>query len=105
MILAFVIWSLTAVVFVVLGISTRKSEKAANFWANAKAPEVSDIKKYNSAVSTIWFVFAVLFELLGIPLLYCQQNSPVVLLPLLGTVILIIGIMIAYTRVEAKYRK
>lgn len=105
MIIGFVIWSIVALVFFGIGIWSRKSEKPAGFWANVKAPEVNDVKKYNNAVSVIWFVFAVIFEMLGLPLLFFEQNSPVFLVVLVGTIFLIIGIMIAYTMVENKYRK
>lgn len=105
MIIGFVIWSIVALLFFGIGIWSRKAEKPVGFWSNVKAPEVNDVKEYNNAVSIIWFVFAVIFELLGFPLLFFEQNSPIFLVVAVGTVFLIIGIMIAYTRVENKYRK
>lgn len=105
MVIAFLIWSAISVVFLIIGIKARRSETAVSFWSNAKAPEVSDIKQYNLAVSNLWFVFALVFEASGIPLLFCTQNSPLALISILGPVALIIGAMIAYTRIEAKYRK
>lgn len=50
-------------------------------------------------------VFAVVFEILGIPILFFEQNSPVFLVVVLGVVVLLIGIIIAYFKVEAKYRE
>ena len=105
MMIGFVIWSIVALLFLGIGIFSRKSKKPAGFWANTKAPEVNEVKKFNHAVSVIWFVFAILFELLGVPLLFVKQNSPVFLFLVVGAVFLIIGIMIAYTSVENKYRK
>lgn len=105
MLVAFIIWSVLFVLFVALGVYTRRSKKPVGFWANAKAPEIKDVKAYNKALSKIWFVFAVLFELMGLPLLAGNSDGALILVPELGTVFLVIGTMFAYTFVENKYRK
>ena len=105
MIAGFIIWSICALLFFVIGLRSRRSKKAAGFWANAKAPEVTDVRKYNHAVSNIWFVLAAAFELLGIPLLFLKQNSPMVFLSVIGVVFLLIGSMTAYVKIENTYRK
>lgn len=101
----FVIWSVMAVVFVGLGIWSWRSEKQVNFWSNTKSPEMKDVKKYNRAISKIWFTFAAGYEALGLPLLFYEQNSPMFLLTVIGLIFLVIGIMSAYMVVENKYRK
>lgn len=105
MIIGFVIWSMTALLFLGIGLWSRKSEKAVGFFSNTKPPEVTDIAKYNKAVSIIWFVFAIILELLGLPLLFFKQNSPLFIIVVLETFFLVIGIMIAYIRIEDMYRK
>lgn len=105
MMLAFLIWSVCALLFIVLGISARKKDKPVGFWANASAPEVTDVKKYNAAVSWLFIVFAIVFELLGLPLLFSEQNSPAILFSILGMLPLVIVTMVVYTRIESKYRK
>ena len=105
MMLAFGIWSVLSLLFVALGISTRYAKKPRGFWANAKVSEVRDVKQYNRALARLWFVFAAVLELLGLPLLMAEQNNPVFLLILLGIPALVIGMMIAYTRIESRYRK
>ncbi|NMB44630.1 MAG: hypothetical protein GX995_10945 [Clostridiales bacterium] len=105
MVIAFIIWSVISITFLVIGIIARLSKKPVEFWANVKAPEVNDVKRYNKDVSVLWFVFAVLFEIVGIPLLFCEQSSLIAFISIFGTVVLAIGIMIAYTLLEAKYRK
>lgn len=110
MIIAFIVWSLVAVLFLVIGLVDRKSEKPVGFWSNAKPwsnvkkLEVTDIRAYNNAVSTIWIVFAIVFEILGLPFLFFGQNSLVFLAVMAGVVVLIIGIMFAYVKVEGKYK-
>ena len=104
MIIAFVIWSVVALLFLGISIWSRKADKPVGFWSNVSAPEVNDVKRYNNAVSVIWFVFAVGFELLGLPLLFFKQNSPIFVLVAVGTIFLIIGVMGAYTIVENKFR-
>ena len=100
----FIIWSMCALCFLGIGIYARRSKQAVGFWANVKAPEVSDVKQYNRAVSNLWLIGAVLFELLGIPFLYAGQNSPLFIISILGTVLLILGMMVRYSFIESKYR-
>ena len=75
MIIAFIIWTLTALIFVAIGISSRIAKKPAGFFSGVKPPKVTDIKGYNRAVSIVWFVGAILLELMGVPLLFLEQNS------------------------------
>lgn len=49
------------------------------------------------------YVFTVLFELIGVSLLFIKQNSPLVILIVLGVVLLVIGMMVTYTKIESKY--
>lgn len=84
MIAAFILWTLVAVGFVTLGVYSRHAQKPAGFWANVEAPRVTDIRAYNRALSNLWLAAAVGHELLGQPLLVYQQNSPTILLMVLG---------------------
>ena len=63
------------------------------------------MKKYNHAVSVLWIAGTVLFEILGIPLLFIRQNSPWAIFLVLGTMFWVIGISVAYMRIEARYKK
>ena len=103
MIPAFIMWSLLAVLFLVIGFFARRSEKPVGFFANVRAPEVNDVRSYNRAVSNIWLVGTPIFELLGLPFLFGSQNSPVFLITGLGVVFWSIGMMIAYTLISSKY--
>ena len=105
MLLAFIIWSMCALLFLIIGISSKISKKPAGFFSNCKAPEVTDVKKYNNAVAKIWFVAVVIFELLGVPFLVLEQNSPIFILIMLPIPFLIILMVVVYLKIEAKYRK
>lgn len=105
MLLAFIIWSLCSLLFLIIGISSKMSKKPAGFFSNCKAPEVTDVKKYNNAVAKIWFVAAVVFELLGVPFLVLEQNSPIFIIIILPIPFLVVLMVVAYLRIEAKYRK
>ena len=105
MIVAFIMWSVCAAVFVGLAVYCRCAKKAVGFWTSEKAPEVSDVKGYNRAVSNLWIVYAVLFEALGVPFLFAKQNSPVYIISVLGTVFISIGVMAAYHFIAEKYKK
>lgn len=104
---AFWIWLATAFCFIGMGIYNFFSKKKApfGFWANAKVFSVTDVKAYNRALGKLWCVFGVVFALLGLPLLG-GQNSPYILLSILGAMVEAIGAMVVYvTVIEKKYRK
>lgn len=103
-IIGFIIWSLVALIFLIIAICDLRSEKPVGFYTGVKPPEVKDVKKYNKAVSTIWFVYFGVFELLGLTLLFYEQNSPIFIVPILGVIFLSIGIIIAYNKVLGKYK-
>lgn len=104
MIIGFVVWSVIAVLFFGIGISGLKSKEAVGFFTFVKAPIVNDVGKYNRAVSILWFVGAVLLEIIGVPLLFFEQNSPIFIFVTFGVIVLIIGMIIGYIKVENKYR-
>lgn len=104
---AFVIWILISVLFVALGVYIIKSKKAKpfGFWANANAPEVTDVVAYNKALGKLWIIFGIGFAVDGLPLL-AGQNSPLILISVVGAMFLCIGVMVYYSlAIEAKYKK
>lgn len=62
---------------------------------------MNDIIKYNYALGKLLIAYGVIFNLLGIPLL-SEQNSPLILLSVVGIMIETIATMIIYTQVIAK---
>ena len=105
MITGFVIWSITGVIAIGIGIWSYRSKEPVGFFTGTKPPEVKDTKKYNHAVAILWFVYAALFELSGIPLLFLEQNSAGFVPVFLGTLFITIGLMVGYVAIERKYRK
>lgn len=101
--MGFIIWTIISIVFVYIGITTRRSNIPVNLFTFSDVPKVNDVKGYNRAVSNLWLVFTVLFEVIGISLLFIKQNSPFVVLIVLGVVFLVIGTMVAYIKIESKY--
>lgn len=104
MIIGFVIWTIGALVFLGIGISCLKSSKAVGFFTGVKPPIVEDVKGYNRAVSTLWFVVAILLELMGVPFLFLEQNSAYFIFLALPVMALVIGMIVTYLRIEAKYK-
>ena len=104
MIIGFVIWSIVSVVLLFIGISAWKSKKAVGFFTGVKPPNVSDIKKYNHSVAILWFAYAILMELFGIPLLFLEQNSAGFIIVILGVVVITIALVIVYLQIEKKYK-
>ena len=105
MILGFVIWSFMAIMIAGFGVYSLKSESAVGFFAGVEPPKVKDVKKYNRTVAVMWFVYAIILELLGIPLLYLEQNSAGFIIPILGTVLFTTALIIAYTMIVNKNKE
>ena len=101
--MGFILWTIISIVFVYIGITTRRSSIPVNLFTFSDVPKVNDVKGYNRAVSNLWLVLTVLFEMIGISLLFIKQNSPFVVLIVLGVVFLVIGMMVAYIKIESKY--
>ena len=107
--MAFIIWLLVGMLFIIGGIYciNSKKEVAFAFWANVKtAPiEVKNIKAYNKALGKLWCAYGFFFILLGIPLLD-EQNSPLIIITSIGAILEVIIFIAVYTiKIEGKYRK
>ena len=75
------------------------------FYTGVKPPKVNDVKKYNHSVAILWMVYALLFEVLGLPLLFLEQNNPGFLVSILGVVVITIALVVVYNRILARNRK
>ena len=105
--LGFIIWLVFSLFLIIWGLVTffSKSAKPFGFWANAKAPEVTDVVAYNKALGKLWIIFGIGFAVDGLPLL-AGQNSPLILISVVGAMFLTIGIMVYYSlAIESKYKK
>jgi len=103
-IIGFIVWVAIVCFIMGIGASAFFRKKAVGFWANIQAEPVNDIKKYNYAVGKLFMAYGVVFNILGIPLL-SGQNSPLILLSVIGILIETIVTMAIYTLVIArKYR-
>ncbi len=104
--IAFVLCVLIGLLFVGMGIRCFFAEKPSGFWANAETEKkVTDVKKYNRSMGKLWIVFGTVFVLLCTPML-AGQNSPLIILSILGIAFESIACMVVYTVViEPKYTK
>lgn len=104
-IMGFIIWTIMGVMFLVFGVYALVAKRAIGFWANTETMEVTDVKAYNRAMAKLWFVFGIVFILLGLPLL-SGQNSPLIFVSVIGVMLESIVTMAVYTTViEKRYRK
>lgn len=106
-IIGFIIWCIAGGLFVCMGIYARffKRPMPMGFWANAEMFEVTDIKKYNCAVSRLFCIFGIVFIALGIPLLD-GQNSAWIVISIVGVMAESIAAMAVYSlMIEKKYKK
>lgn len=102
--IGFVMWLLCGLLFLGIGIYDFFSKKQVGFWANAESPKMEDVKAHNRAVGILWCIYAVVFIVLGLPLLL-PQPSAIVVISALGVVFETIVLMAIYARIEQKYRK
>lgn len=107
--MGFIIWTLLGMFFIGEGIYCIKSKKevAIGFWTNGKTPQIEEknIKAYNKALGKLWCVYGLFFILLGIPLLG-NQNSPLIIITSIGSILQVIILIAVYTiKIEGKYRK
>ena len=100
-IIGFIIWAAVGFIMICIGISAFFSKKAVGFWANIKPIQVKDIKGYNRATGRLFICYGIIFVVLGIPLL-CGQNSPYILLSVIGVLIETITVMVVYSLVVTK---
>ena len=105
MIIAFIIWSAVTILILVIGILTWRAKKPAGFFTGVEPPKVTDTQAYNHAVAILWFVYAALFELLGIPVLFLRQNSAGVLPVVLGVPAITIALAVAYHLILTRYEQ
>ena len=107
--IAFIVWTIMGVLFIVMGIydMNSKKEKPFGFWANAEVGPIEDLKGYNRALGILWCVYGILFILIGLPLLILdEKNSGLIIIPVVGAMFISIGAMIVYSvGIESKYRK
>lgn len=104
--IAFIIWTIVGILFILLGIYglTSKKAKPFGFWANAEVAPIEDVKGYNRALGIVWCVYGILFTLIGVPLL--SGGSGVIIISILGTMFISIAAMVVYVVwIEPKYRK
>ena len=94
--IGFVIWAMVGVIIISLGIRAYLSGKVADFWANIKSISVNDIMGYNHAVGKLFVIYGAILIAFGLPLL-SGQNSPFILLSVLGVMIETIVIMVVYS--------
>lgn len=101
----FALWCMFGCFFIGLSIYCLFSKKPMGFWANAEVFEVTNVKKYNAAVAKLFFIFGIVFIILGLPLLLKTMTS-LIFLSIIGVMIETITTMIVYTLViEKKYKK
>lgn len=98
---AFVMWAVCGLGFVCLGIYAFCAKKPVHFWNIQEVIQVNDVRKYNKAMGILWIVAAVLFVIIGIPILFGESMAWI---SILGAAWWAILLMVLYTRIEKKYR-
>ena len=65
MVVAFVIWSIVALIFVMIGVVNWRSKNRSWIFYWGGTGKKKDIVGYNHAVAKIWFFYAAIFEIIG----------------------------------------
>lgn len=102
--ISFIIWCIWGVFLMCLAVYIWFSKKAIGFWGNKKMFEVTDIRKYNHAMSKLYGAYGIVFILLGLPLL--AEHSEWILLSIAGVVVeSIVLIAVCSLVLKKKYKK
>ncbi len=104
MIIGFVIWTLIAILFLIIGFITMRLKTPSGFYTFVSPPQVKNVQEYNRAVSKLWIVSAIIFEVIGIPILFIEQNSPIAIILVFGVLIWVFGLILVYSCIESKYK-
>lgn len=96
---AFIIWSLVALVIIGIGIYSFVSKKPVGFFSGIEPPKINDTKKYNHSVALLWFIYGILFELLALPFLFVKGNLLISMCVVAGTIVISIALPIVYSLV------
>lgn len=102
--IGFIIWMVVGILLFALGVYCFFAKKQVGFWANAKSPKVHNVKAFNRAVGKLWLVYAVVFCVLGLPMLL-PQPSAAIALSVIGVMIEVVVLIAVYTKIEQKYSK
>ena len=104
MIIAFVIWTCVAFLFLGIAIYCRTCKNPVGFYTFQEAPVIKDIQGYNKAVSKLWMLYSIVFFIYGIPFLFLKQNSPFFIFLIFPVIFGSIALLLAYSKIEEKYR-
>ncbi len=103
--IGFMIWAAVGCLIIGIGISAFFRKKAVGFWANVEVEPVSDFRHYNAAMGKLLIAYGAILILLGLPML-SGQNSPWIVLSVLGVMLETIAAMVIYTLVIVrKYKR
>lgn len=102
--IGFLIWAACGCVFIGIGIRALFAKQPVHFWANVKAFPVKEPVRYNRALSKLFILYGLVFIALGTPLLG-GQNTPYIVLSVVGVMLETIVAMAVYTvLIEGKYK-
>ena len=105
MITAFIIWSVCALICLIIGIRARTMSRPTGFFTGDSTPEVTDTAAYNKAVGRLWIRYSIGLEIIGLPLLVLKQNKFSLwwIFIMLGTPFISIALALSYMKVQDKY--
>lgn len=103
--MAFIIWASIGCLLAGIGVRDFFAKKPVGFWANAETMKVNDVRGYNRATGKLFIGYGIVLIFLGLPLLK-EQDMPLILLSVFGTVFATITMMVIYSvYITNKYEK
>lgn len=105
MLMKLMICSIPTFIFLMLGVNARKETKAVCFFNFTKRPIVDDVKRFNLAISNLWIVAACILELAYVFALFCITDSSVFVFMTFAEIVLILGVVASYFKIQKKYKK
>ena len=100
-----IICSIPSIIFLMISVNVHKETKAVCFFNFTKRPIVDDVKRFNLAISNLWIAAACIMELVCIFTLFCIPDSSVFVFMTFAEIVLILGVVASYFKIQKKYKK
>lgn len=105
MLMKLIICSIPTFIFLMISVNARKETKAVCFFNFTKRPIVDDVKRFNLAISNLWIAAACILELACVFALFCIPDSSVFVFMTFAEIVLILGVVASYFKIQKKYKK
>ena len=104
MAVGFIIWSTVFLLIVCIAVYTFRAKKAVPFFSGVMLPEIKNVKQYNRSLAALWFVYAVVYEALGVPILFLDHFPAGFVIPVIGMPVSTLALAAVYSALLKRHK-